>query len=702
MKPLLLTLLTGLLMLSCSDKKQSAADNPFFAEWTTPYGVPPFDQIKDSHFEPAFTEGMTRQLAEMDSIASNPEAPTFENTIVKMEKSGKLLTKVGGVFFNLTSANTNDTLQAIQARISPKLSAHQDNIYLNADLFARVKTLFDQKETLNLTGEQKKLLSDTYKYFVRGGANLNDEQKAKLRKINEELSSLYVKFGDNVLKDNNAFQLVLDKPEDLAGLPENVKTAGAEAAKAKKMEGKWIYTLHKPSWIPFATYSTRRDLREKIVTAYTMRGDNGNESDNNEVISKIVKLRLEKANVMGFPTYAHFILDDRMAKTPENVNGLLMKVWPPAIAQAKRERDDIQKMIDKEGGNFKAAHWDWLYYSEKIRKEKYDLDEEEIRPYLQADNVIKGTFILAQKLFGITFEEKTDIPKYFPEVRTFVVKNAEGKEIGIYLSDWFYRDSKRGGAWMNNYRSQSNMDGNRILPIIVNVGNFSKPQGDTPSLLNLDEASTLFHEFGHALHGLLSDVTYPSISGTATPSDFVEFPSQVLENWLLEPEMLKLYAFHYKTGEVMPEKLIEKIRKAGKFNQGFATTEYVAAALLDMGYHSLTNADNLDVKSFEKKTLEGIGLIPEVVSRYRSTYFSHIFSGDGYSAGYYSYLWSEVMDADAFDAFREKGIFDAATAKSYHDNILSKGGTIEAGQMYRNFRGRDPEIGPLLKKRGLN
>ncbi len=672
--------------------------NPFFQEWDTPYGVAPFDQIEDEHYMPAFREGMKQHLAEIEAIASNPEQPTFDNTIAAMERAGKLLNRVAGVFFNIVSANTNDARQAIAREISPLLSQHNDTIFLNPRLFQRIKTLYEQRNTPGLTGEQKRLLEDRYKQFVRGGANLSEADKDKLRTINERLSSLQVAFSENVLKEDNNFKLLLDE-KDLTGLPESVKKAAAEAAKARGYEGKWLFTLHKPSLIPFIQYSDRRDLREKLYTGYIMRGDNNNAFDNKKIFNEIANLRIRKAHLLGYKTHADYVLEERMAKTPEKVYELLDKVWPAALNKAKEERAMMQSMIDAEGGGFKLASWDWWYYAEKIRQQKYNLDEDEVRPYLQIDNVIKGAFILAQKLYGLTFEEKQDIPKYHPEVKTYVVRDEKGDIIGIYLSDWFYRSSKRGGAWMNNYREQSNMDGKRVLPIIVNVGNFTKPTADTPSLLSLDEANTLFHEFGHALHGLLSKCTYPSISGTNVPRDFVEFPSQVMENWVLEPEMLKLYAFHYQTGEVMPQSLIDKIKKAGQFNQGFATVEYMAASYLDMAWHTLTEEQERDVNAFEKSVLDKIGLIPEIISRYRTTYFRHIVGG--YSAGYYSYLWSEVLDADAFEAFKENGIFDRATAQSFRDNILSRGGTEDAMQMYINFRGREPEITPLLKRRGL-
>ncbi len=692
-------------LFSCQQPAENTdmqTENPFYQEWDTPYGVPPFDQIKDEHYMEAFKDGMDQQLAEVDLIANNEEDPTFENTIEAFEKSGSLLNKVSNVFFNLTSANTNDSLQGISRVISPELSAHGDNIFLNENFYNRVKTLYDQRADLDLTIEQNKLLENYNTRFVRAGAALNAEQKIQMRGLNEQLSSLSVAFGENVLAETNSFELVLTE-EDLDGLPESVINAGADAAQERGYEGKYVFTTHRPSLYPFITYSTRRDLREQLKKGYINRGDNDNENDNKELAIKLANVRLQKANLLGYSTWADYVLAQRMLDSPDKVYNLLDKVWPAAIQAAKDERDLMKEMAAKEGNNIDIMPWDWWYYAEKIKMEKYNLDENEIRPYLKVDNVINGTFTLANKLWGMTFEEQTDIPKYHPDVRTYTVKNESGELIGIYLSDWFYRSSKRGGAWMNTYRSQSNIGGDRIIPIVTNVGNFTKPTGDTPSLLSQDEASTLFHEFGHALHGLLSECTYPSISGTSTPRDFVEFPSQVMENWVFEPEMLALYAFHYKTGEVMPTELVEKIRNAGQFNQGFGTVEYMAASYLDMAYHTVTEPITMNADDFENAAMEKIGMIDAIVTRYRTGYFQHAFSSpEGYSAGYYSYLNSEVMDADAFGAFKENGLFDKATANAYREHILSKGGTRDAMEMYVNFRGREPKFEAILERRGFN
>lgn len=703
MKKLLLPLLVTILTIGCTTESNTdmQTDNPFYQEWDTPYGVPPFDLIKDGHYMPAFEDGMKQQIEEVNGIASNSEVPTFDNTIAAFEKSGILLTKVSNVFFNLTSANTNDSMQSIARDVSPKLSAHNDNIFLNADFYQRVKTLYDQRSELNLTIEQNKLLENYHTGFVRAGAALSDEQKSKMRDLNGQLSSLSVQFGENVLAETNKFEMVVSE-NDLDGLPQSVINAGADAARERGYEGKYVFTTHRPSLYPFITYSTRRDLREKLKKGYINRGDNNDENDNKEIAVKLANVRLQKANLLGYETWANYVLAERMLDSPEKVFTLLDKVWPAAIAAAKSERDIMKQMAINEGNDIDIRPWDWWHYAEKIKMEKYNLDENEIRPYLKVDNVIDGTFILANKLFGMTFEEQTDIPKYHPDVRTYTVKNEKGDLIGVYLSDWFYRTSKRGGAWMNTYRSQSNMDGNNIIPIVTNVGNFTKPSGDTPSLLSQDEANTLFHEFGHALHGLLSECTYPSISGTSTPRDFVEFPSQVMENWVFEPEMLALYAFHYENGEVMPTELVDKIRKAGQFNQGFGTVEYMAASYLDMAYHTITEPITIGANEFEKATMDKIGMIDAIVTRYRTGYFSHAFSSpEGYSAGYYSYLNSGVMDADAFGAFEENGLFDKETANAYREHILSKGGTRDAMEMYVNFRGREPNFEKLLERRGF-
>ncbi|MFZ2900876.1 MAG: M3 family metallopeptidase [Saprospiraceae bacterium] len=676
--------------------------NPLLAEWDGPFGTPPFDLIKEEHYLPAFQEAFALHKAEVEAIVNNSEAPTFANTVEALEYSGMALRKVMGVFLAMTGAMTNENLQEIEKQVQPMITAHQDDINLNPGLFQRVKEVYDQKDQLGLNTEQSMLLKKHYDKFVRGGANLSEADQAAFRKINEELSVLGVQYGDNVLKETNKFEMVLSSEDELAGLPQSVREMGAEDAKARGYEGKWVYTIQRPSMYPFLTYSTRRDLREKLYTAYIMKGDNNDELDNKKILSRMAALRVQRAKLLGYPTHAHFVLEESMAKSPDRVFELLNKLWTPALKVAQKERDEMQKIIDAEGGNFKLASWDWWHYAEKVKKAKYDLDEDALRPYFQVDNVIKGVFDLSSALFGITFEERNDIAKYHPEVKTFEVKDLEGNHVAILYTDYFPRESKRGGAWMDELVKQHKRDGEFVHPIIYNVGNFAKPVGDKPALLSIDDVNTLFHEFGHALHGILSNCTYPSISGTSTPTDFVEFPSQVMENWCMYPDVLKKYAFHYETGEVIPDELIRKIRNAGKFNQGFATVEYLAASFLDMYWHSLTEPTELDAAAFEKEKLGELGLIPEIVARYRSTYFNHIFSG-GYSAGYYSYIWSEVLDADAFKAFVESGdVYNPELAAKYKQYILASGGTDDSMVLYKKFRGKEPAIEPLLEKRGLN
>ena len=701
MKNLLLVLTVFVICSSYTNSQEKNMDNPFFKEWSTPFQTPPFDEIKIDYYLPAFEEGIRLQKAEVDVIINNTEIPTFVNTIEAMEKSGKPLTKVNSVFYNLNSANTNDEMQEIAKTVAPMLSKHNDDINLNEKLFARVKAIFNEKDKLSLTTEQKTVLKNYYDDFIRGGANLNNEQKEKFRKINEELSLLSLKFGENLLKETNSIGLIIENKNDLAGLPESVIQSAFELGKTKGHEGKWVFTLQKPSFIPFLQYSEKRNLREVIFKAYINRGNNNNEFDNNKTLSSIAALRVERANLLGYKTHADYILEKNMAKNPETVYKFLNDLWKPALNRAKMEIDDIQKIINNEGNNFKLEAWDWWYYAEKVKKEKYDLDEEMLRPYFKLENVLQGVFDVASKLYGIKFVERNDIPTYHPDVKVIEVKEAEGKHIAILFTDYFPRDSKRSGAWMNSFRDQSNIGSNFITPIISNVGNFSKPTSDKPSLLSLDEVNTLFHEFGHALHGLLSNSVYPSVSGTSVPRDFVELPSQVMENWALAPEVLKMYARHYQTNEPMPEDLIKKIENSQLFNQGFETVEYLAASFLDMDWHALTVPEEKDVTGFEKESLNKIGLIPEIESRYQSTNFQHIFSG-GYSSGYYSYIWAAVLDADAFEAFEEKGLFDHATALSFRKNILEKGGSEDPMELYKRFRGREPKVDALLKRRGLN
>jgi peptidyl-dipeptidase Dcp len=701
MKKFLFTLAVFAIGLSNTNSQDKNMTNPFFKEWDTPFQTPPFGEINIEHYLPAFEEGIKLQKDEVEAIISNTEKPTFQNTIEAMEKSGKLLTKVSGVFYNLNSANTNDEMQKIAKTVAPMLSKHNDDINLNEQLFEKVKSVYNEKNKLKLTVEQSKVLKDYYDGFLRGGANLSDEQKEKFRKINKELSLLSLKFGENLLKETNAVVLIIDNKDDLAGLPESVIQSASELGKTKGHEGKWAFTLQKPSFLPFLQYSEKRSLREKIFKAYINRGNNNNEFDNKKILSTIASLRVERANLLGYKTHSDYVLEKNMAKNPETVYKFLNDLWNPALKRAKMEINDMQKIIDNEGNNFKLEAWDWWYYAEKVIKEKYDLDEEMLRPYFKLEKVLQGVFNVTSKLYGIQFVERNDIPTYHPDVKVIEVKEATGKHIAILFADYYPRDSKRSGAWMNSFRKQSNIGNNFITPVIGNVGNFSKPTADKPSLLSLDEVNTLFHEFGHALHGLLSNAVYPSVSGTSVPRDFVELCSQIMENWALAPEVLKMYAKHYQTNEPMPEEMIKKIENSQLFNQGFETVEYLAASYLDMDWHTLTAPGERYPISFEEESLNRIGRIPEIESRYQSTNFQHIFSG-GYSSGYYSYIWAAVLDADAFEAFEENGLFDQTTATSFRKNILEKGGSEDPMVLYKRFRGREPKVDALLKKRGLN
>lgn len=676
--------------------------NPFFEEWTsTPFGTPPFDKIEQDHYLPAFEKGIEEQNAEIETIVNNEDEPTFANTIEALEYSGALLTKVSRIFFAMTSSMTNEEMQSIAKDVSPMLSKHNDDINLNPELFKRIKSVYDNRDNFELNTEQARLLEEYYKSFVRGGANLKDEDKDRFREINEKLSLMSLQFGENVLKETNNFELVLEE-KDLDGLTESIIAMGADEAKERGYEGKYVYTIQRTSMYPFLTYSTRRDLREILYKGYINKGNHDDELDNKDILAQMAALRVERANLLGFESHADYVLDDNMAKNPTNVYELLNKLWEPALRVAKQERDDMQQMIYDEGEEFELAGWDWWYYSEKVKMAKYNLDEAELRPYFEVTNVIKGVFDLSTRLWGITFEERNDIAKYHPDVKTFEVKDKDGSHLAVLYTDYFPRASKRGGAWMDAFRKQYvDQNGNYVTPIIYNVGNFSKPTADKPALLSVDNVNTLFHEFGHALHGMLSNTTYPSLSGTSTPRDFVEFPSQVMENWCMHPVVLKNYAFHYETGEPIPAELIEKINKSGKFNQGFATVEYLAASFLDIDWHTLTETEEKDVLEFEKASMDRIGLIDQIAPRYRSTYFNHIFAG-GYSSGYYSYIWAEVLDADAFAAFEESGnVYNPALADRYRKFILASGGTDDAMELYKRFRGKEPEIEPLLKKRGL-
>jgi len=674
--------------------------NPFFSPFDTPYGMPPFEKIKQSDYLPAFYYGIEGNKKEILSIANSKMEPTFENTIVAMEKSGEFLNTVANVFYGLTGSMSDDKMRAIAKEISPKLSALSDDISLNENLFKRVKEIYKNKDSLNLRVDQLTLLEKTYKGFVRGGANLSNSDKDILRSLNEKLSTLSLTFGENLLAETNSFEMLIDNKADLAGLPDDIIAAAFESAKAKDYEGKWLFTTHRPSKNPFLTYSDNRELREKLYKGYTMRGHNDNDNNNLDIAAEMASLRYQKAQLLGYETHAHFVLENATAKTPDNVFKLLNKIWPPALQRAKDEAADMQKMIDAEGGKFSLAAWDWWYYAEKIRKERYDIDSAETKPYFSLEATQLGVFYTAEKLWGVTFKERFDLPKYHEEVRTYEVNDKDGSFIGIYMTDHYVRESKRGGAWMSSFRKQHKMTGENVTPIIYNVLNYPRPVGDQPTLLTFDQASTLFHEFGHAIQGLLSDGYYRSQTGTALPRDYVEYPSQVMENWMTEPEVLANFAKHYQTGEVIPKSLVDKIQASGKFNQGFGTTEYLAAALLDMSWHSLKTADKQNAKQFEANVIKEIGLIKEISPRYRTGYYSHIFAG-GYSAGYYGYIWSNIYDADTWLAFKENGIFDQKTAELYREHVLEPGGTEDPTIMYRRFRGQDPKVEPLLERRGL-
>ncbi|MCJ7447074.1 MAG: M3 family metallopeptidase [Bacteroidales bacterium] len=683
-------------------KKAEKNDNPFLnKKFDTPFEVPPFEKIMAAHFKPAYLKGFEEQNKEVKAIINNPAEPTFENTIKALEYSDELLTKVSRVFGSVNSANTNDSLQAINREMAPLLSRHRDNINLNDSLFRRIKAVYENGDKFKLTSEEKKVLDDTYKNFIRSGAALSPEDQDKLRKINEELSLLSVRFGQNLLAETNGFKLIIENQEDLSGLPESVKAQAASMAKSLNMDGKWVFTLQVPSMTPFLQYSDRRDLREKLFTGYFMKGDNDNEFDNKAIIARIARLRVERSKLLGYDSYADFTLEKNMAKTPEIVLDFLKQVWSAAVPVAKAEVAVQQELIDREGGKFKLEPWDWWYYTEKIKKEKYDLDDEVTRPYFKIDNVIEGMFYVANRLYRLDFKERTDIPKYHPDVKTFEVTR-DSKHVGILMIDNYPRSSKRGGAWCGAYRGQSrDKNGKMIYPVVTMVTNSTPPAADKPALLTSTEAETLFHEFGHALHQLLSNSTYPGVSGTSVARDFVELPSQIMEHWVLEPEVLKVYAKHFQTGEIIPAEIVDKLDRSSKFNTGFATVEFLAAALLDMEYHTLTEPADLNIREFENKTLDKYGLLPEIKPRYRSTYFNHIWAG-GYASGYYSYYWSEMLDADAFQAFKETGdIFNKEVAAKFEEEILSKGGTREPLEMYIAFRGKEPGVDALLINRGL-
>jgi peptidyl-dipeptidase Dcp len=681
-------------------EENPAPANPLLQAWLTPHQTPPFDQIEPEHFLPAFEQAFVDHAAEIAAIIHDPATPDFDNTVTALERSGRLLSKVAAVFYDLVSAHSNPKILEIDKEVSLRMARHWNPILMNAVLFGRIAMLHDNRAGVKLTSEQMRLLERTYRRFQRAGAGLTDDAKARMAEINERLAHLGTTFSHHLLGDEQDWFMELGE-DDRAGLSDTFVAAAKADADERGMAGKAVVTLSRSSVEQFLKSSERRDLREKAFKAFVARGDNGNANDNNAIIGEILKLREESAKILGFPTYAAFRLEDSMAKTPDAVRGLLERVWKPARARALADRDELQAIIAEEGGNFALAPWDWRYYAEKLRQAKANFDDAAIKPYLALDHMIAAAFDCATRLFGITFVERKDIPAWHPDVRVWEVKDASGAHKALFYGDYFARPSKRSGAWMTSLRDQQKLDGT-VAPLIINVCNFAKGADGQPSLLSPDDARTLFHEFGHALHGMLSNVTYPSLSGTSVFTDFVELPSQLYEHWQEQPQVLQQFARHYQTGEPLPEDLLQRFLAARKFNQGFATVEFVSSALLDLEFHSQPAAVSADVGAFEKTELEKIGMPAEIAMRHRPTQFGHIFSGDHYAAGYYSYMWSEVMDADAFGAFEEAGnIFDPAVAKRLHDDIYSSGGSVDPEEAYIAFRGREPEADALLRRRGL-
>lgn len=703
MKHKILTMAAASLMgmaalTSCGNKEEQ---NPFLTDYTTPYEIPPFEQIKPEHYLPALRAGIEQHNAQIDSILNCTEEPTFENTILAFEESGEILTKVEMVFFALSESDSSDELVKVAEEFEPLVSQHNDEVAMNPRLFERIKYLYDRIDSLELNTAQKRAVKDYYKSFTRNGALLSDADKEKLKALNTELTTLYQQFNKNLLNATNAFQIVVENADELSGLPQSNIDVAAEEAKNAGLEGKWLFTLHAPSRLPLLQYADNRDLRQKMYEGYTTLASSG-EYDNAPVINKILKVRAQKAALLGFENYGSYMTDNVMAGSIENAENLLMKIWKPAIAKVAEEVTEMQAIVDEEGGDFKIAPWDYYYYAEKVRQKKYELEESKVREYFPLDSVRKGIFTMAERLYGVTFTEMPDAPKYNPEVVVYDVKDLEGNHVAVFMTDYFPRASKRQGAWMSEFKgSYVDRDGKASRPIIYNVGNFSKPVGDTPSLLTLDEVETMFHEFGHGLHGMLSKAALRSQAGTNVDRDFVELPSQIHEHWALEPELLKVYAHHYKTGEVIPDEMVEKLIAAANHNQGFATTELVGAALLDLQYGKLNPTEDIDVVGFEKQVAENLKMPAEVQFRYRSPYFKHIFGSDSYASGYYTYLWAEVLDSDGFELFKEKGVFDPETAKSFKENILEMGGSEDPMTLFVRFRGHEPQPEALLRGRGL-
>lgn len=685
-----------MVLTNCAQKQE----NPLLVEFNTPFNSPPFDKISNEHFLPAIDEAIRLHKAEIEAIVNNTAAPDFENTIVAFDRSGELLNSVNAIFGGLNGANTNPEMQEIAKQSTPMLSAHRNEIRFNQQLFEKIKSVYDQRAGLGLDPEQTRLVEKIYDDFARNGAALPEEQRNELKAINERISMVSLQLSQNLLAENNGFKLILDKEEDFAGLPPALLSAAADEAKAAGQEGKWVFTLAKPSWTPFLQFSERRDLREQLYRAYFMRGDNNNETDNKKLFIELMTLRQKMAELLGYQNYAEYFISDQMAQNPQNVYDFLYKVWEPSIARAQNEKADMQAIIDREGQSFELESWDWWYYAEKVRKEKYDLNEDELKPYLTIDNVREGIFKLTNNLFGLTYVKRTDVPVYHPEVEAFEVKDKDGSHLGLLFIDPHPRPGKRSGAWCGTYRNGTWKDGKKVAPVVTIVMNFTRPAGDQPAMLSWDETTTYFHEFGHALHNLFANGRYQRTS-RSVPRDFVELPSQILENWAGEPELLKTYAFHYQTGEPMPDALIDKLQKSKYFNQGFDNAEYLAAAILDMDWHTSAVTGETDVNAFENATLERIGLIKEIIPRYRTTNFGHIF-GSGYAAGYYVYRWAGVLDADAFAAFKESGdLYNQELAEKFRKYILAENALWEGMDAYVKFRGHEPSIEPFLERSGL-
>lgn len=687
--------LSGILLFSGTTMK---AENPFFGEYNTPYNIPPFEKIQIADYMPAFEEAIAQHNQEIAAIVNNRAVPDFENTIVALDNSGEMLEKVSYVFSGLYEVVSTPEFQKVGAQVFPMLAAHSDEIKMNEGLFQKIKSVYDNRAKFNLTTPQLRLLEKYYKDFARNGALLSEEKKAELKDINDQLSKLCLQFGDNILKDTNKWTLVVDNEKDLAGLPASSIAVAAEEAKAMGKESKWVFTLHAPSRLPFLTYADNRDLREKMYKAYTNIANNNDENDNKAIINQILKLRLQKAKLFGFDSFAAYQMDNVMAKTVEDAEELLYKVWKPAVAKAHEEIADMQKYVDNHGGNFKIAAWDYYYYAEKVKKEKFNFDENDVRAYFPIENVRKGIFTMAERLYGITFKEVNNVPVYHPDVKVYEVLDKDGKHLSMFMTDYYARGGKRQGAWMFVYQEANGTKD--VRPIVYNVGNFSKPTADSPSLLTLDEVETMFHEFGHGLHGMLTRTQYKGNAGTNVDRDFVEFPSQLHEHWMLEPELLKVYARHYKTGEVIPDELVNKLIESSKFNQGFVNTELAGAALLDIEWHKLNDGKDVDVAEFEANVSKKLGMPEEIGYRYRSTYFNHIFSSDQYAAGYYTYLWAQVLDCDGYEVFMKEGVFNPETAARLK-HVLESGNDEDPMKLYEGFAGHRPDADALLRDKGL-